>query len=196
MRTRNAGKEMLVKEKAIALLVEEGLDGFSMNKLAKACSISVATLYIYYIDKDDLIKKLGVEEGMKMTAATMKNFDPGMPFDKGMKTQWENRSAYWIRNPVSSGFLEALRHSPHGEYVNETIAASFRPIMKKFVEKAIAHKELVPLPLEVFWSLAFGPLLTLIRFHKEKKSVGQKPFTFSNKLMYQTLDLVLKALRP
>lgn len=196
MRTRNTGKEMLVKEKAIALLVEEGLDGFSMNKLARACSISVATLYIYYRDKEDLIRQLGVEEGMKMTAATMKNFDPAMPFDKGMKTQWENRSVYWINNPVSTGFLEALRHSPHGEYVNETITASFRPIMQKFVEKAIADKELVPLPLEVFWSLAFGPLLTLIRFHREKKSVGQKPFIFSNKLMYQTLDLVLKALRP
>ena len=46
MRTRNTCKEQLVKEKAVELLVSDGLEGFSMNKLARACDISVATLYI------------------------------------------------------------------------------------------------------------------------------------------------------
>ncbi|WP_245895661.1 TetR/AcrR family transcriptional regulator [Flavobacterium album] len=63
MRTRNADKEELVKQKAIELLVKEGFQGFSMNKLAKASGISVATLYIYYQDKDDLIKQIGIEIG-------------------------------------------------------------------------------------------------------------------------------------
>ena len=47
MRTRDTDKEQLVKQKAIELLVNDGLDGFSMNKLAKACDIAVATLDIY-----------------------------------------------------------------------------------------------------------------------------------------------------
>ena len=56
MRTRDTDKEKLVIEKAIEQIVQDGFQGFSMNKLAKACNISVATLYIYYQDKDDLIK--------------------------------------------------------------------------------------------------------------------------------------------
>ena len=55
MRTRNIDKQELVKKKAIEMLVDIGFEGFSMNKLAQACDISVATLYIYYKDKDDLI---------------------------------------------------------------------------------------------------------------------------------------------
>ena len=61
MRTRNQDKEQLVKEEALKMLVNEGLEGFSVNKLAKRCGISVATLYIYYKDKDDLILKIAKE---------------------------------------------------------------------------------------------------------------------------------------
>ena len=58
MRSRDSVKVDLVKQKAIELLVRSGVEGFSVNKLAKACGISVATLYIYYRDKDDLIRKV------------------------------------------------------------------------------------------------------------------------------------------
>jgi hypothetical protein len=37
MRTRNADKQLLVKQKAIEMLVADGFQGFSMNRLAAAC---------------------------------------------------------------------------------------------------------------------------------------------------------------
>ena len=52
MRTRDVNKEVIVKQKAIEMLVSQGVEGFGMNRLAKECGISVATLYIYYSDKD------------------------------------------------------------------------------------------------------------------------------------------------
>ena len=48
MRTRDPIKEEVVKQKAIELLVDKGIEGFSMNRLAKESGVSVATLYIYY----------------------------------------------------------------------------------------------------------------------------------------------------
>jgi len=59
MRTRDPNKEELVKQKAIEMLVKYGIEGFGMNRLAKESGVSVATLYIYYSDKEDLIKKIG-----------------------------------------------------------------------------------------------------------------------------------------
>jgi TetR/AcrR family transcriptional repressor of multidrug resistance operon len=70
MRTRNIDKQQLVKQKAIELLVKDGFEGFSINKLAKACGISVATLYIYYKDRDDLILRIGIEEAERFTQET------------------------------------------------------------------------------------------------------------------------------
>lgn len=178
------------------LLQKDGFDGFSMQKLAKACKISVGTLYIYYKNKEDLIIKLGIEEGKRMTQATMKNFSPDMPFSEGLKVQWENRANYWLKNREASLFFESIKHTPYAETVLSEISASFRPIMKKFSENAIANKQLHFLSFESYWSVAFGPLYTLLKFEHTGKSVGNKPYKFSKQVMYQTLELVLKALTP
>lgn len=196
MRTRDIKKEKLVREKAVSLLVKEGFEGFSMQKLAKACTISVATLYIYYKNKESLLLELGAEEGKKMTAATLKNFSPDLPFAEGLRIQWENRANYWLKNPKSGAFFEALKHSPYGDCMLDDAMSGFRNTMKAFVHNAVKRKELKPLPIEVYWSVAFGPLFTLIRFHHEGKSMGGKPFKFNKTTMEQTFQLVLQTLQP
>lgn len=196
MRTRDTNKELRVTQKAIEMLLKDGFDGFSMQKLAKACGISVGTLYIYYKNKEDLIISIGIEEGKRMMDATMKNFSSDMPFAEGLKVQWENRSSYWLKNKEASIFFENIKHTQYGEPILEEISGGFRPIMKKFVANAIANKQLHYLSFESYWSVAFGPLYTLLKFEQNGKSVGNKPYKFSKQAMYQTLDLVLKALTP
>ncbi|HZY82810.1 MAG TPA: TetR/AcrR family transcriptional regulator [Cyclobacteriaceae bacterium] len=196
MRTRNEQKELLVKEKAIELLVKYGFEGFSMQKLAKVAKISPATLYIYYSDKDDLIKKLGVELGAKMSEMTLQGFNGKMSHAEGLKKQWENRSNYWLNNLKEASAYEVIRHSPHGQYVTSATAGQFRPVMEEFAKNAIKNNELRPMPFEVYWSIAYGPLYTMVKFHLEGSSKGGRPFAFSKKIMYEALDLVLKALTP
>jgi AcrR family transcriptional regulator len=196
MRTRDESKENLVREKALEMLVNEGLNGFSMQKLAKAAGVSPATLYIYYKDKDDLIVQLGIEEGKKMVEATFVDFDPEMTFAEGMKIQWRNRAGYWLSNSIQTRFFEQIKLSPYREKVTASITDDFKEIMGRFVKNAVRRNELVPMPLEVFWSVAFAPLYNLIRFHQEGCSVGNRAYTLNDTHMNQTLTLVLKALKP
>lgn len=196
MRIRDTNKELLVKQKAIEMVLRDGFDGFSMQKLAKACDISVATLYIYYKNREDLILSIGIEEGKRMTAAIMKGFSPEMPFGEGMKKQWENRAAYWLKHKQAAKFYEKIKRTQYGEPVLEAISKDFRPIMIKFSQNAIAKKELHFLSFESYWAVAFGPLYTLLEFEDKGKSVGNRSYKFSKKIMYQTLELVLKALTP
>lgn len=196
MRIRDTNKESLVKQKAIEMLLQEGFDGFSMQKLARACGISVGTLYIYYKNKEDLIISIGIEEGKRMSAATMKGFSPDMPFDEGLKKQWENRAAYWLKNKSAALFFEKIKRTQYAATILEAITNEFKPVMKAFVENAIARKQLHFISFEAYWSVAFGPLYTLLEFEDKGKSVGNRPYKFSKKVMYQTLSLVLKALKP
>ena len=196
MRTRDTNKESSVKEKAIEMVVKDGFEGFSMNKLARACGISVATLYIYYKDKDDLIKKLGVEIGEKFFDETLNGFSVDMPFREGLKKQWENRSRFALKYPMEVAAYEIIRHSTHGEYILAKSMKRFGDIMNGFFLGAIKKKELVPLPVELFWAIAYGPLYTLLRFHTEGKSIGGKPFKLSKKMMDEAFELTLKALTP
>lgn len=100
MRTRDSSKEEIVKQKAIELLVEKGIEGFSMNRLAKESKISVATLYIYYSDKDDLVRKIGIEIGKNFFTEMAKDFSPSMSFKEGLRKQWDNRIRYTQQKPL------------------------------------------------------------------------------------------------
>ncbi len=196
MRTRNADKVELVKQKTIELLVADGFEGFSVNKLAKACGISVATLYIYYHDKDDLVTQVAIEEGRRMTQAMLKDFDPEASFEDGLRQQWKSRAAFTLANPVTNAFFEQLRGSSYHQKTIEVINEDFKEAMSRFLTKAIDNGEMMPLRLEVYWSLAFAPLYNLLRFHQEGRSIGGHLFEFNDEILWQTFDLVIKALTP
>lgn len=194
MRIRDVNKVELVKQKAIELLVELGFEGFTMNKLAKACQISVATLYIYYRDKDDLILKIGIEEVERMSAVMLEDFDPECSFAEGLRQQWKNRSKCMLENPLSVQMIEQLRSSTYQDKVFEIFGDLFKEPMSKFMDNAVKRGEIDPLPLESYWSVAFAPLYNLIRFHNEGCSLSGKPFVLTDEVLWKAFDLVLKGL--
>ena len=195
MRIRNTDKVQLVKQKAIELIVKHGLEGFSMNKLARACSISVATLYIYYKDRDDLILKIAIEEGALMGDAMIKDFDPEMLFEQGLRKQWENRYSYMVANPIMTLFFEQLRSSSYQQIFLSSFLKDFKLVMGKFMDNVIARGEIDVMPFEVYWSVAFAPLYNLIRFENEGQSMAGKPFKMTDEILWKTFDLVVKALK-
>jgi AcrR family transcriptional regulator len=195
MRYRDEHKELLVKNKAIEMVVNEGLDGFSMQKLAKEAKVSPATLYIYYRDKEDLLFQLAYEEAQRLTSALLRNFDSNMTLEEGMRVQWRNRADYWLENPMKASFLGQLRHSPLRARVFEALNMEFVEPMGQFVHNAIKNKEMLPMTQEVFWSVAYAPLYNLFRFHTDGISLAGKAFEFSEEVMWETFALVMKALK-
>lgn len=195
MRIRNTDKVQLVKQKAIELIVKDGLEGFSMNKLAKACNISVATLYIYYKDRDDLILKIAIDEGTKMGDAMIKDFDPAMPFEEGLRKQWENRYGYMKANPIMTLFFEQLRSSSYQQSFLSSFLTDFKVVMGKFMDNVIARGEIDKMPFEAYWSVAFAPLYNLIRFEQEGQSLSGQPFKMTDEILWKTFDLVVKGLK-
>ncbi|UTN06485.1 TetR/AcrR family transcriptional regulator [Flavobacterium bizetiae] len=196
MRTRDANKEVIVKQKAIEMLVSQGVEGFGMNRLAKECGISVATLYIYYSDKEDLIRKIGVEMGKNFFEEMLVGFSSEMSFVDGLRKQWDNRSKFTINFPLQTDCIELLKHSTYGESIFSEITTDFKEEMTKFITKSIEKKELLPITFEVFWSIAYGSLYSLLELHREGKSMSGKPFEFSQKIRDEAFNLVIKALTP
>jgi AcrR family transcriptional regulator len=197
VRSRDPNKERAIRDQALAMIVKEGFDGLSMHKLAKAAGVSPATIYIYFKDRDDLILRLYAEEMGKMGAATLKDFDPGMSFDKGLKIQWINRAQYFLKYPTQMHFLEQIKFSPLYERAAKTTDGAFIAAMRTFVANAIKRNELIRVPVEVYWSVAFAPLYNLVKYHMHGRGLpGTGKFVLDQKILTQTLGLVLKALKP
>ncbi|MBB5620696.1 AcrR family transcriptional regulator [Pedobacter cryoconitis] len=195
MRTRDIEKENLVKKIAVETIAKGGFESFSMNKLAKACGISVATLYIYYKDKDDLLSQLAVEHGRMLAKSMLHNFDAEASFEDGLRQQWENRYRELINNPTLSKFNEQLRASVYQDQFLSTLMEDALVKFKRFNDNIISRGEVREMPFEVYWSVAFAPLYALIKFNNEGQSLGGKPFKMTDEMLWEAFDLVVKGLR-
>lgn len=178
------------------MIVKHGLDGLSMQKLARAAGVSPATIYIYFKDREDLILQLSIRESERMVQETMRDFDPDMDFEEGLRIQWKNRARYWMNRPVHAQFLEQIHHSPYGEKAYEQTKKEFSNTMRQFVKGAIQRREIIQLPVEVFWSVAFAPLYNLLKFHLNGKGLRGNAFELTDDLLETCLQAVLKALKP
>lgn len=196
MRTRDINKENSIREKAIETIVKEGLDGFSMQKLARAAGVSPATLYIYYKDRDDLITQIAIEISNRLMETSLKGMHPKMSFADGMAIQWKNRMEFYMKHPLDVEFIEQIRYTPTYNAVRDSLRKNFGDVLGQFVHKAINSGELTPLPFEVYWSVAFAPLYQLIKFHMQGQSHTSNCFRITDDMVAQTLQLVLKALKP
>jgi AcrR family transcriptional regulator len=196
MRTRDANKENSIREQAIRMVVKEGLDGFSMQKLAKAAGVSPATLYIYYKDRDDLINQIATEISLRLMESSLRGIHPKMSFADGMQVQWKNRLKFYLEHQLEIEFVEQIRYSPLYENIRQVIREKFGDTLGTFVMNAINRGELVPLPFEVYWAVAFAPLYQLIKFHSQGRSHANDTFTINDETVDMTLKLVLKALKP
>jgi len=196
MRTRDINKEEIVKQKAIEMIVTQGVEGFGMNRLAKECGVSVATLYIYYSDKEDLIRKIGIEIGQNFFEKMFDGFATNMSFRDGLRNQWENRIYFNLNFPIQTTCFELLRHSTYGDAILQEVTGKYKQMMTEFMVLAIERKELISVPYEVFWSIAYGSLYSLLEFHRDGKSMSGKSFVLNDKIKNEAFNLVLKALTP
>ncbi len=179
------------------MIVEHGFDGLSLHKLARAAGLSVATFYTYFQDREDLILKIYEDVSSRMFTATLAGFEPEMDFEQGLRLQWINRARYLLRHPLEMHFMEQIRFSPLHERAIAVTGGKFRELMQGFVRHAIAHKQLVSVPLEVYWAVAFAPLYQLVKFHIHGKNMsGTGKFVLTEAALETTLRLVLKSLKP
>jgi len=196
MRTRDENKEEAILQKALETIVEEGFDGLSMQKLAKAAGVSPATIYIYFKDREDLLLQLYQRECGKYFTYILEGFDPDADFATGLATQWKRRAQYVIDHPYKAHFMEHFSFTPLQAKSMKYRDKHFTDVMHQFLHRAIQNKELVVMPFEVYWAVAFAPLYSLMKLNKAGMNFKGEPFQLTDEMLMQTLSLVLKALKP
>lgn len=195
MRVRDENKEAIIREKAIELIVDQGFDGFSMQKLAKAAGVSPATLYIYYKNREDLLNSLYIRVNETFAATALKDFNPDLSLADGLWIQWKNRMKFIMEYPAYFKFFEQFRNSPLIMH-KDIKSTEFKDSMTRFVHNAIKRGELKKMEPEIFWSLAYGPFYSLLKFHLQGKSMMTENYSVNDTKMKQLLKMVVKALTP
>lgn len=195
MRTRDESKEASIKARAMEMIVREGFEGLSMQKLAKAAGVSPATIYIYWKNREDLLNQLFREVQATFADLALEGFSPDLPLREGLWLQWQNRVRFIRLYPTQFAFYEHFRHSPLIQRCNARFAL-FKDTMRQFLEHAIERGEMRPMPAEVFWSLAYAPLYSLVNFHSNRNSCLSNNFQLDEATLELSFDMVIQSLRP
>ena len=58
MRCKDEGKQQRIKESMVRLILQEGIDGTSISKIAKEAGVSPATIYVYYDSKEEMLTEV------------------------------------------------------------------------------------------------------------------------------------------
>lgn len=193
MRLKDENKEIIIRQIAMEMIVTEGFDHLSMQKLAKLANISPSTIYVYFDSREDLVNKLYIDVQEKFEKDVLHNFSDNLRFEEGLWLQWNNRLNNIIQNPIAYRFYEQFRNSPliHQKNMRPT---AFIQAMKAFHQNAIRNKEIANLPTEIFWAMAYGPFYTLVKFHLDKATMAGVVFSVTEQKLRQCFELVIKAL--
>jgi len=195
MRSKDEHKERMIRDKAMEMIVKEGFDGMSMQKLAKAANVSPATIYIYFKNREDLLNHLYNEVQNTFSEVALKGFSPELSFEDGLWLQWQNRLRFINEFPYQYQFYEQFRNSPLINHSDVQLIIDFKTNMKHFLMNALKNGQIKKMEPEVFWSLAYGPFYSLIKFHIQEKTMMGRHFKLSPAILKTVFKQVIKSLQ-
>jgi TetR/AcrR family transcriptional repressor of multidrug resistance operon len=195
MRSKDEHKERMIRDKAMEMIVKEGFDGMSMQKLAKAANVSPATIYIYFKNREDLLNHLYNKVQNTFSEVALKGFRPDLSFEDGLWLQWQNRLRFIKEFPYQYQFYEQFRNSPLINHSDVQLIMDFKTNMKHFLMNALKNGEIKKMEPEVFWSLAYGPFYSLIKFHLQEKTMMGRHFKLSPAILKTVFKQVIKSLQ-
>lgn len=177
------------------MVAREGLEGFGINKLARAAGVSPGTIYLYCKDTEDLLFNLCLDVSDRVLKTSLTDFKSEMTFAEGLKLQWINRYEFFKKYPLEVKFAEQVRYSPIYDKTLPLLIEKYGDVLGTFINNAVDRKELVRLPFEIYWSLAFAPLYQLLGFENQAP-VDCEKFTVTPTVLDKALQIVLKGLKP
>ena len=196
MRPKNLEKEEAIRNIALQIIAEEGLENLSMQKLAKAANISPRTIYIKYENKEDFLIKLFIDEVLgAYESAVLENVDEAMDFTVGVRKIWLNSFRYFIDNKPGFILMQYGKSSPllNKAFRERNIEEGqfFAPI-HRFFDYHISTGLIRNIPFEIHRALLFAPLLDLVNEYFEHTDRPQQIIT--EEIILECADAIIKGM--
>jgi AcrR family transcriptional regulator len=167
-RTRSASAHQKVLKAALELVAEHGIDGTSMDAVARESGVSKATIYKHWSDKEAMLLEMLAEAS---------GLHSRPKFDSG-DTRGDMIALLSYRPPENAAVRErVLPHIVAYSARNRTFGITWRkmvmdPAMRELrhlIERGIQKRELKPnLNVELALGLLLGPMLYWQIFQKDQ----------------------------
>jgi TetR/AcrR family transcriptional regulator, repressor of fatR-cypB operon len=165
---KTSDKRADVMKAALELISERGFHAAPMAEIAEKAGVAAGTIYRYFENKDILITELHRELEDKIMAALHDGCPLGRPVRERFLCLIRALLRYLIDHPLHFRYMEQYFNSPYGIAMHRDRlmdkSGSNDPLREIF-EEGISRQILKDFPVVVLFSLAFGPMIILIRDH-------------------------------
>lgn len=163
MRPRSEEKYHAILQATLRLVNTLGFHGISMSKIAKEASVSPATIYIYFENKEDLINQLYMQMKEVVARDMMKGVHAGMDTRHAFGLVWRNYYNSMLRYSGEFKFLEQFSNSPYITKVSrEEGMRQFGPFIR-FFQQGMAKGDLQTLTMNVIFAFFIAPIASLAK---------------------------------
>lgn len=155
-------------QSALELIVEQGFHGAPMAEIAEKAGVAAGTIYRYFDSKDVLITELHQELRDKIIAVLQEGYPSGSSLRERFLYFLRELIRYFITHPLHFRYMEQYFNSPYGISMHRDRLlgkSGNEDILMDIFNQGIEQQVLKALPKAVLFSLACGPLISLIRDH-------------------------------
>lgn len=190
-------KPRVIVEAALELIAENGFHGAPTSMIASKAGVGTGSIYRHFKDKEDLIHHVFRYVADQISTAILRDHDPKAPIREQYLRLGVNLFNFLLENPKIQTFNEQYFNSPFGIshkrdmlVVDRTQkdAINFSPV-HALLESAREQQILKDLPLPVLMSLAFGPIVFLVR------DVSFGLFDLDSRTVQKTIEACWDALK-
>lgn len=159
-------KREIIFSATIKLLAKYGFHGFSIKQLAEEAGVAAGTIYLYFKDRDELIRELNTLIIDDFIKATLEGHDPELPLKQQYRRMCCNLWHFCIENPCITHSKAQFDHLPPDILRSQRSHAwvGLQPV-KNLFEQGRLTKQIKNLSDDILISLSFEPYLFLSRQH-------------------------------
>jgi AcrR family transcriptional regulator len=157
-----------VMQAALELIAERGFHGAPMAEIAAKAGVAAGTIYRYFETKEVLITELHRELEGKIVAVLQGGYPAGRPIRERFLHLIRGLIRYLLDHPLHFRYMEQYFNSPYGVSLHRDRLlgkSGNHDILMDIFELGIEQQVLKELPKAALFSLAFGPLIALMRDH-------------------------------
>jgi AcrR family transcriptional regulator len=165
---KTSDKRADVMQAALGLIAEQGFHGAPMAEIAEKAGVAAGTIYRYFESKDVLITELHRELEDRIMESLQEGFPSGRPLRERFLYLNQRLLQYFIEHPLHFRYMEQYFNSPFGITMHRDRLlgkSGNNDILKVIFEEGISQQILKDLPVVVLFSLAFGPMIIMMRDH-------------------------------
>lgn len=112
MRRKDDDKKRCIKEAVIKLILQEGFQGTSISKIARMAGVSPATVYVYYENKESMLRDIYREYSEEIFSYLLNRIDSGMDGRQMIEMFVVNYYDYILEHKETYSFVEQFSTCP------------------------------------------------------------------------------------